>query len=196
MSPIARRRRWTLRGGRQRRRLSLPITYLRSLHDHVAEITIVCSEVHLIVLSFSAPRGDKSSLGCRATMQPAICDLDSGPSLSTRLLTTHEASDLTAYLKTVITDMESLSTAFVMTYGNELINDRCGDGTASAQHARHDVTDLYRSLLVALANKPRELLNNLLAALLVSRIEAAVDDPLFHAAYRSWEDSITMSGET
>jgi hypothetical protein len=40
-----------------------------------------------------------------------------------------------------------------------------------------------------LANKPRELLSNLLASLLVGRIESVANDSYFDAVYRQWETS-------
>jgi hypothetical protein len=126
-----------------------------------------------------------------------MCDLDSGPILGTRLLAVPEKAphDLAEYLETVITDMDSLSTAFVMVYAKEWATrgkNGCTATSVNVDRGGSDLVDLYRHLLVALANKPRELLSNLLASLLVGRIESVANDSYFDAVYRQWEASTTV----
>ena len=149
-------------------------------------------EVHVVVLSFSGPKSSARPLPHRrAVLKPAMYDLDSGPILGTRPLTEHETPcDLAEYVRTVVSDMNSLSSALVMTYAKEWITKRdtpCVDTFFSAERREPNVSDLYAHILIGLADKPRELVSNMLTALLVGNIESTAADPDFLKTYQQWE---------
>jgi hypothetical protein len=150
-------------------------------------------EVHLVLLSVSSDDLDGPRLDRRATLTPATYDLELGPLMGvTPMAAPDVPADLNDFVRTVVSDLDALSTALVMNYAKQWVLKRDNPSAQTAFSAEREaprLSDLYAHLLVGFADNPPELISNMLAALLASYITPLADDPRFGEIYDAWETS-------
>lgn len=137
-------------------------------------------QVHLVHIQLSVPDPNNPSGSRHVDLGPALYDLagDHAP----RRPSAEDAipADFAHYLQSVLHDADALISDVVGKYAAEWAH-KTHDPTAqtsfSSDRERPQIHDLYVRLLVDLARHHRDLLLNLLAALLCEQVQVAAADP-------------------
>jgi hypothetical protein len=156
------------------------------------------SEVRLVIMEFEdSDTPDTAPKRLRAKMTPIMFDLEKSPLDGGRGLAEAETPPSWGeWVDLVYEDMDALSTAIVYRYAASwLERERNAKGAKvfGADPVPPSRADMFGRLLSDFADRPAELLGNMLACLLIGVVEEAKDDPDFDDVYREWVDGVTAS---